>query len=54
MKTSYSTAFTPPAPVTAALISTPDDDVHSLALPTLIDTGSDSTAIPEFVVGHLQ
>ena len=54
MKIAYSTAFTPPAPVISAQVSTPDDEVHSPVLPTLIDTGSDSTAIPEFVVEQLQ
>ncbi len=54
MKLAYSADFTPPAPVISAQISTLADAGRSRVWPTLIDTGSDTTAIPTLVVEQLQ
>ena len=46
--------FNPPAPVAYVTLQNPDNNIEIENVPMLIDTGSDATLIPQFVVKNLQ
>ncbi|WP_146140950.1 hypothetical protein [Haliangium sp. UPWRP_2] len=43
----------PPAPVAWVAIENPDTDERATGIPVLIDSGADSTLLPEKIIGQL-
>jgi predicted aspartyl protease len=54
MKTFYSDSFNPPAPAVSVQVSSSEDIAHSPTLLALVDTGSDTTLIPETLADQLR
>jgi len=46
--------FNPPAPVAYVTLQNPENNLEAGNVPMLIDTGSDATLIPQFIVERLK